>query len=506
MEQIFINNPAIVLLLILILLAGILLLIVRRRRKKRVTAAAAPKPSKSVKKARKSSTVSKTGSAAKTSTSAVTAAPPSPNRRDQPMVPISEMEPPVVISDKIRILIVDDNRGTRENVSRLLYFENDLEVIGQAVNGRQGIEMAVELKPHIVLMDINMPDTDGITATREMSVKVPYSQVIIMSVQAEQHYMKQAMAAGARDFQPKPFTSDELISCIRRVYERALPHYRHFEGVKRSEIQRASQPQVEANPSERSAPIIAVYGPKGGIGTSTIAVNLAVAFQQKHGEVALFDTDLQFGDISVHLNTRPSRTISDAIHQGELDTELLPELMLAHNSGLKLLLAPPQPELADAVTPAMLASTLKELKKRFKLVVVDTGTQLNDKTLNVLDHVDYILLITTPELPAIKSAKLFLELAPQLELASDRLEVVINRSTLPGGIAPDKVEKVLKLSQSHHIPYDPRIHTAINRGVSVIQQDSGAPSARAIEHVAALLWRKFGFGETKDVAVAKELA
>ena len=97
--------------------------------------------------------------------------------------------------DRIRILIVDDNLGTRENVSRLLYFEKDLDVIGQAVNGRHGVEMAVELKPHIVLMDINMPDMDGITATREMAVQAPYSQVIIMSVQSDQHYMKRAMAA-----------------------------------------------------------------------------------------------------------------------------------------------------------------------------------------------------------------------------------------------------------------------------------------------------------------------
>jgi CheY-like chemotaxis protein len=130
-------------------------------------------------------------------------------------LPLQDFSPEPT-TDKIRILIVDDNPGTRDNVTRLLYFEDDMEVIGQAVNGREGIEMTVELKPHIVLMDINMPDMDGITATKEMGVDAPYSQVIIMSVQSDQHYMKQAMAAGARDFQPKPFTSDELVNCVRR--------------------------------------------------------------------------------------------------------------------------------------------------------------------------------------------------------------------------------------------------------------------------------------------------
>ncbi|NJN97684.1 MAG: response regulator/pilus assembly protein [Anaerolineales bacterium] len=244
--------------------------------------------------------------------------------------------------EKVRILIVDDNPDTRENVSRLLYFEKDLELIGQAVNGRQGLDMAIKLKPHIVLMDINMPDMDGITATREMGVKAPFSQVIIMSVQAEQHYMRQAMAAGARDFQPKPFTVDELVNCIRRVYKIGLPVYRQLEAVEQAQGQVAAQPQSETTQAE-GAPVIAVYSPKGGIGTSTIAANLAVALQQQQGDVVLMDADLQFGDILVHLNTKATRTISDLIQNDELDAELVPEITLAHNSGLKLLLAPPQP-------------------------------------------------------------------------------------------------------------------------------------------------------------------
>ncbi|MDX1523347.1 MAG: response regulator transcription factor, partial [Anaerolineae bacterium] len=180
-----------------------------------------------------------------------TSPPPAPEPATTPAasadsaLPISALEPPEDLDSKINILIVDDNPGTRDNVSRLLYFENDMEVIGQAVNGREGIEMASELRPHIVLMDINMPDMDGITATGEMSLKTPYSQVIIMSVQAEQHYMKQAMAAGARDFQPKPFTADELIACIRRVYNRGMPIYRQIEAIEHAQNNAASMPQPD---------------------------------------------------------------------------------------------------------------------------------------------------------------------------------------------------------------------------------------------------------------------
>jgi DNA-binding NarL/FixJ family response regulator len=284
------------------------------------------------------------------------ASPPAP-AANAPATPLTSSPTPVPArntrsetggEEKIRILIVDDNVDTRENVSRLLYFEKDMEVIGQAVNGRQGIEMSVQYKPHIVLMDINMPDVDGITATQEMLLVAPFSQVIIMSVQAEQHYMKQAMAAGARDFQPKPFTADELVSCIRRVYKIGQPMYRQLETAEKSRTQTVSQPKVESTQREGS-PVIAIYSPKGGIGTSTLAVNLAVALQQAYGDTVLMDADLQFGDVPVHLNTKAARTVSDLVHDGQLDIELVPEIVLAHHSGLKLLLGPSQPELADAI-------------------------------------------------------------------------------------------------------------------------------------------------------------
>lgn len=406
------------------------------------------------------------------------AAPPSRVTRDE----ISD-------EDKIRILIVDDNVDTRENVSRLLYFEKDMVVIGQAINGRQGLEMSIKHKPHIVLMDINMPDMDGITATREMSVAAPFSQVIIMSVQAEQHYMKQAMAAGARDFQPKPFTAEELVSCIRRVYRIGLPVYRQLEAAEQSQTQQAGQPKVETVQREGS-PVIAVYSPKGGIGTSTIAINLAVALQQEYGDAVLMDADLQFGDVLVHLNTKATRTASDLVHDGQLDVELVPEIVLAHNSGLKLLLGPTQPELADSITAEMVGEIIQSLKKHFKVVVVDTASHLNDKTLVILDNADYILVVTTPELPAIKNTKLFLELTEQLEFSHDKLGVVMNRSTLPGGIPPEKIEKALKLQQSYHIPYDPKLHAATVRGTAINQQDATAPSAQAISYIARDLWQK----------------
>jgi pilus assembly protein CpaE len=411
-------------------------------------------------------------------------------------------------SDKIRILIVDDNPDTRENVSRLLYFEDNLEVIGQAVNGRHGIEMAAELKPHVVLMDINMPDMDGITATQKMSVDVPYCQVIIMSVQAEQDYMKRAMAAGARDFQPKPFTADELINCIHRVYQIGIPVYQKLEAAEQAEAQVASTTKkVKKVIEEGDAPVIAVYSGKGGVGTSVVATNLAVALQQYRGDVALVDADLQFGDISVNLNTRPNRTIADLVHEGEVDVELIPDVVLSHDTGLKLLLSPAEPQLADTILPEMVGDIVKEMKNLFKAIVIDTNSQLNDVTLNVLEHADYVLVVTAPELPAIKSAKSFLELAVKLEFPAEKLGVIINRANEPGGVRPGQIAKVLKLQkQPYLVPDEARLHLAMYKGVTIIQEDPNGPAAKAFLQTATDIWQILAGPEEEELMDAEVVA
>src|SRR5512137_1548999 len=118
---------------------------------------------------------------------------------------------------KIRVLIVDDVAETRENIRKLLQFDSDLEVVGAANSGHSGIEAAKELRPDVVLMDINMPDMDGITATELIRQQNPATQVVILSVQGDPNYMRRAMLAGARDFLTKPPALDELTAAMRRA-------------------------------------------------------------------------------------------------------------------------------------------------------------------------------------------------------------------------------------------------------------------------------------------------
>src|SRR5260221_14008139 len=112
----------------------------------------------------------------------------------------------------IRVLIVDDFAETRENIRKLLQFEPDIDVVGMARSGREGIQLAKETQPNVVLMDINMPDMDGIQATEIISKEVPIAQIVIVSLQTDTNYRRRAMLAGAPAFLPKPPPPAELIN------------------------------------------------------------------------------------------------------------------------------------------------------------------------------------------------------------------------------------------------------------------------------------------------------
>ncbi len=121
---------------------------------------------------------------------------------------------------KIRLLVAEDSQGTRHNLINLLGFEDDIEVVAAVGRAGQAITLAEQLHPDVVLMDINLPDLDGLTATMRIRTSLPGTSIIIMSVQDEDSYLKRALQAGASAFLVKPFSGDELVATIRNAVAR----------------------------------------------------------------------------------------------------------------------------------------------------------------------------------------------------------------------------------------------------------------------------------------------
>ena len=389
--------------------------------------------------------------------------------------------------EKVRVVVVDDIAETRENIRKLLQFENDFEVIGVARTGREGIEIVKETKPDVVIRDLNMPDIDGITATETIRRNLPYTQIVILSVQGDPNYMRRAMLAGARVFLTKPPPVDDLVSAIRRAGKMA-PDER---------AKTPSRAAIGGTGSLSSASslvtggkVIVVYSPKGGTGCTTVAVNLARAFHNVETPVIIVDGNLQFGDIAVFLNEQGRNSIADlAPRVDELDSDIIEEVAITHApSGVKILSSPSRPENAEGVTGEQFLKILNYLRRLFSYIVVDTSSTLTDPTLAAIDASDLVILMTNQDIPSIKNSRLFLDLAEILKINRKRILFVMNRFDRRIGITPEKVGESFKHPISAVLPLEERVVIpSINRGRPFILDDKSRPISRAVLSLAEVV-------------------
>ena len=316
------------------------------------------------------------------------------------------------------------------------------------------------------------------------------------------------MLAGAREFLIKPFSSDELISSIRRVFEL---------GASRRQAMPAITPGVPTTVEQERLPeelgkIFAIFSPKGGVGCSTVAINLAIAMHKTTGaQVAVVDGSLQFGDVAVLLNLQANRTLADlAPHVDELDNDLLNHVMLAHQSGIRALLAPPRPEMADLIAPGILSKILDKLRHLYGYIIVDTQSTLSDATLTVLDTADRVVLVTTPDIPAIKNAKLFFEVTEALEYPSGKTVLVLNKYDRHSNIRAQDIQASIKHPVTSQLPLDERTATiAANQGVPLMTSAQSTPLTQAItalgDHLISTMAETVGAEAEKSKAALSRL-
>lgn len=383
--------------------------------------------------------------------------------------------------DKIRVLVVDDIAETRENVRKLLQFETDIEVIGTARSGKEAVQLADELKPDVILMDINMPDMDGITATGLIRQRNPVAQIVFLSVQGDPNYMRRAMQAGAHDFLTKPPMADELISAVRRAGQMAQMERSRTAQVVASVTAATTQPTLTGG--FVNGRVIMVYSPKGGTGVTTLATNLAITLHNDETRAALVDANLQFGDVAVFLNEQGKNTILDlAPRADELDPDIIDSVLLKHGaSGIRVLPAPAKPEHADHVTPDQFSKLVKYLRQIYAYVVIDTAHTLNDVTLAALDVSNVIVLVCTQDIPAIKNVRLFLDLLATIGVERDRLCLVMNKYDKRISITPEKVSENLKQPVVGVVPLEEAVVIpSVNRGVPFMIDNKTKTVSRSV--------------------------
>lgn len=373
---------------------------------------------------------------------------------------------------KVRIMIVDDAAPVRDAVRRMLELEDDFLVIGEAENGEEAVNLARKLLPDVILMDINMPRMDGITATARI-VADQQCNVIMLSVEGESEYLRRAMQAGARDFLIKPFSPDDLAAAIRRC------------GV-----------QASGREVPRRGRITTVFSTKGGVGKSTIAAHLAVALAMEGGHrVALADFDTEFGVLAQMLSLKPHSSAVDLCRLQEMVTPARAREALVpyQDTKLSLLAAPPAPHLAAEVegeakgdrTRNYAEEILCALREGWDEVVVDTGAGFREANMAALDLADTILLVTVPEIPALhNTAKALNILLSQLEYPREKVRLVLNHADTGHELDPDDVASALDYPVHVTLPTDRSVQVAVNAGQPVLGRRARSPFGQAIGRLA----------------------
>ncbi|MEX2546506.1 MAG: response regulator [Chloroflexota bacterium] len=388
-----------------------------------------------------------------------------------------------MVTEPIKVVIVDDIAETRDHLAKLLGFENDIVVAGSVGSGEEALKLASEKPVDILLLDINMPGMDGIATAEQLAVRAPSASIIMMSVQGEPDYLRRAMLAGAREFLVKPFSSDELSASIRQVHQRERHKFDRMNGSTPAPQNGAHSEPARHGPGQ----VVTFFAPKGGVGRTTLAVNFAVAAKTElNKKVVLVDGGLQFGDVGVLLNLNPkNHTIADVAREmASGDLETLDATLVEHSSGLRVLMAPPSPEMAELITPDHIAKIIGALRQTHDLVVVDSTSLLQDATLAFFDQSDVILTVLTLEITNIKNIRQFLALADQLGYADDKVQLVLNRADSGYGIRLQDVESSIGRKISHSVVSDGRtVVFALNRGVPFVV---AARQTRVSEDVAQM--------------------
>jgi pilus assembly protein CpaE len=376
----------------------------------------------------------------------------------------------------MRLLIVDDMPDMAQNVQKLLHFERDIVVVGVATSGHEAIQKAQALRPDVVLMDINLRDMDGLKATEAIYAKIQ-TCVVMMSVNSEPEYLTRAMMVGARGYLIKPFSSDDLINTLRTAWR----------------PESAPPPATDPNLLRK---VVAVYSPKGGVGRSVIAANLAVALKRvvqdakqdtkQDAKIVLVDANLQSGDAHVLLNINTANSLDDLREATTLDQEIINSAITEHEgSKIGLLRAPVALESAELFNAATMKMILEDVRNSFDYLVVDTDASFSEATLTVLEQADMILLVTTLEVTTINRVSQFFELIDRLGYPRSKVRLICNRVDSLFGIQPKHVETRLHQRFMALIPEDSRLVVmSVNRGVPFALSHRNAPISRAMQALA----------------------
>jgi pilus assembly protein CpaE len=375
----------------------------------------------------------------------------------------------------VDVIAISDQPATQNQITAALSAENEFNLLDVLSDQENLARAIVEEEPGIIVIDDQLGGNPALDIIADMAHQFPTIPIIAILPDDSIVSAQQVNRAGAQFFITQPFTQINLLSTLRRARE-LLQRRRQF------------IPETPTQTEEvRPLRTITVYSPRGGVGTTTIATNLAISlFEETGSHVLLLEGKLLFGHLDVFLNIRSRNTLADLVpHASALEQEIVTDVVTEHQSGIAVLLAPNDIQYAQGIRPQEIFSIVNSLKRWYEYIVIDAGSQLTENVVTMMDASDRVLLVSNPDMASLHDVTRFLTISQTLAYPADKVMVLINRADRMGGIKAKDIESVLRLQNIYQIPNDSSANLrSLNRGIPLVVKSPRNPTARSIRSLA----------------------
>jgi pilus assembly protein CpaE len=333
-------------------------------------------------------------------------------------------------SDQIRLLLVEDVPQVAQYIRSLLNSQAHIKLLDVLSDGSKAVAAAQQLRPDVMLVDAllqgRVKGPALVEALQRERAGVP---VIMLTV--PQNPVQPDPEHGIEAVLSMPFSGYDLMNKVTSVHQA----YKAAGGVGGSRV-------------------VSVFAPKGGVGKTTIAFNLAVAMRQQEQKTVLIDGSLQFGDMRSLLKVPVDAPSILDLPTDRIQESDLQDVLWRDPSGIDILLAPPRVEMAEMVTVRDVDKVLSLLRRVYEVIVLDLPAPLSDINLAFLDASDTILEIVTYDSTTIHNTIAVADAFRSIGYPAAKVRYLVNRADSPGGISPDDLARALGRVPEHRVMSD----------------------------------------------------
>jgi len=373
----------------------------------------------------------------------------------------------------MRVLLIDDEQFYYKLLSKnLKSSEYELEY---ASSGNDGLAKIPAFNPELLIVDLKLPGMDGFQILERLrrDSKFNHIPVIVITAKDELSEKLKAFELGADDYLVKPFQPEELVARMGILARRG----RAMQYVQQMETQ-----------GKTNSVLLTVHSLRGGLGCSSIAVNLGLAFHKLWGkQLLLVDGVLTAGQVALMLDAKPSATWENlvGVDLENLDEIIVSEMMCSHKSGVRYIASPRYPIAADTFSSEILDAFAEQLRGANEFILVDASHDFSDMTINMLSISSMILLVMAPEMASLRTAVSALEIYDRLGIPLEKVKIILNNNSANAAIKQAQLEKVLKRPVDFVLPYEAgEVNRALNFGQPFILSNPDLPICLALERMA----------------------